>query len=205
MKRALLILLCLTALVPLAGRAEAVNTDMSFEYALTANGKRTVSAAPGDTVVVSLALTRTDSSEGFPMYAAQCNLRYDSGFFELVPGSVESAEGVAVNTVSLGGAWDGWTGVSAAAYSALPEGEMWANTTRMLTFRLKATRVGSSAIISEDCVVSTADGLDGYALAVNNAVVDVKGDGNSGSVRGAARRFLTCGVGSLIVIWSIVI
>jgi hypothetical protein len=180
MKRAFPILLCLTLIFAPIGAALAVNSDMSFEYALTANGGASATVAPGDVFAVSLTLSRADVTQGYPMYAVQGNIRYDSGFFELVPGSMESAGGVRADTVELGGSWDGWTGVSASAYSTRPEGEAWQNTVVMVTFRLKALRVGASTIFSEDCVVSTADGLDGYSVTSNNATVTVKSGGGNG-------------------------
>jgi hypothetical protein len=182
MRRTLSVLLALALVCAAPGLALAVNTDMSFEYALAVNGEKEATLAPGDAVTVSLTLSRRDAEGGFPMYAVQGNLRYNSEFFELVPDSVSAPDGVTVGTLELGGTWDGWTGISASAYSSALEGELWQNSTVVLTFQLKAPRVGSSVIFCEDAVVSTADGLDSYEATSNNAVVTVKSVGAQGKL-----------------------
>lgn len=157
--------------------AAAADTSMSFDYGLTANGNASVTAAPGEIITVALTLSRTDSSGDFPMYAVQGNIRFNSSFFELVQGSVSSA--FTTSSMALTGSWNGWTSISASAYSAAQEGDSWANSTELVSFRLRTLRAGTSTIITRDCAVSTADGLDSYGMTSNNVDVIVKNPDSS--------------------------
>ena len=172
----LLLIAALLCAIPIG--AFAADTGMSFNYELTVDGKTSVIVEPNDVVTVTLTLTRTDSSQGFPMYAVQSGLRYSSDLFELVPGSItfgkDASTGITVNTRELSGGWDGWTSISASAYSDVLEGNQWNNSVLMMTFRLKALRVGTSTIFARDYTVGTSDGMDSYVVTTNDVTVTVK-------------------------------
>ncbi len=57
------------------------NADASFRFELTVDGQTSVTVQPGDEVDVEAKLIRTDSSEGFNMYAVQYDIWYNSEIF----------------------------------------------------------------------------------------------------------------------------
>jgi len=154
--------------------AFAVDSSMSFNYALRVDGKTAITVQPGDITNVELTLSRTDSEDVFPMYALQGNVCYNKEFFELVPESISKGTGVSVNETEMSGTWSGWASISVSAFSAATSGVEWQNSTMMVSFKLRTLQVGTSTIFSRDFVVSTADGMDSYSTTINDATVSVK-------------------------------
>ncbi len=151
---------------------------MSFHFSLSVDETSSAIVSPGDEISVTAALSRTDTADSFPMYAVQYNLYYNSDFFELVPDSVslgkDSKTGITVTLQKLTGNWDGWTSISASAYSTELEGDMWQNPAELLSFKLKALRVGTSTLLSRYCKVGTSDGLEVYPSEADDVTVTVK-------------------------------
>ena len=171
-KRAISLLLAVALMCAIAAVAAAADTSQSYDFALTVNGGATATVAPGDIVDITLTLTRTDSPDGFAMYAVQANIQFDTSFFELVEDSVDSP--VKVSTTDLTGDWRGWVSLSVSEFSAAVEGKPWDNSAQLVTFRLRTLHTGTSAIFNRNSAVSTSDGLDSYEVTSNNIDVVVR-------------------------------
>lgn len=167
-----LVLAVLLVMIPVS--VSATDSSMSFRFAVSVDGESYAQIAPGEEITVTAVLERTDSEDGFPMYAVSYNLWYNSDLFELVPGSLSGGgNGITVSSREMSGNWEGWTAVSASVYSSVLEGDPWENTTELLTFRLRAIHTGSSTLLSRNCSVSTVDGMDVYAFETEDAIVSV--------------------------------
>lgn len=167
MKRLLSIVLCLGLLLCLLpGTALAADNSRCYDFTLTVDGKQEVTANPDQIVTVTLVLNRTDSDMAADMYAVQAELLYDDTFFELVEGSVMTSSGVE------------WTDMARRTggrafylnFLSLSGGEEWDSKVQMGTFQMRViAQSGASVIDSENCIVSVADGSDGF-VSVNNDV-----------------------------------
>lgn len=166
--------------VPVCSLADASdNDDMSFRFELTVNGNESASVEPGGEVSVEASLKRTDSSEGFPMYAVQYDIWYNSDIFELIADSLSGgSQNMRVSTRSLEGGRDGWSCVSASKYSSALEGDEWNNEETVVSFTLKAKKVGSATLQSKTYSVSRTDGMSSYTSSANDAVISVENESN---------------------------
>ncbi len=168
--------------------------DMSFRFSLTADGGTSAAVEPGNDVEIRAELDRADSEEDFPMYAMQYDIWYDSDIFELVTDSVQSGKkDIRVSVTSLNGSRDGWSCVSASAYSSSESGDEWSASETVVTFKLRALKVGSANVMSRSCSVSRSDGMSGYDVSANDVNVTVRtkaqqngGSSGSGSGSGAS-------------------
>lgn len=163
--------------------------DMSFRFSLTADGGASAVVEPGDEIEIKAELDRADSGEDFPMYAMQYDIWYDSDIFELVADSAQSGKkDIRVSVTSLDGSRDGWSCVSASAYSSSESGDEWSASETVVTFKLRALKVGSATVMSRSCSVSRSDGMSGYDVSANdvNVTVRTKAQQNGSSGGGAS-------------------
>ena len=152
--------LVFTLLTALSGMsAAAVDTTQSYLFALHAGR---ASYAAGETVTVTLTLSRTDDEGGFALYAVQDDVHYDTDALELL--SVDTSASGFNHTV-----FDGFVRIS--AWSSAADGRAVVNPfdLAVLTFRVKdASVIGESEIHSENCLVSTRSGQDSYAVSAED-------------------------------------
>jgi type IV secretory pathway protease TraF len=88
MKKTLSVLLALVMLAALGlGVLPAASAAGDMTYALVLSASNT-SVKVGDTVTVSLALSRTDANADYLLYSMQDEIQYDGRYFGLVAGSV---------------------------------------------------------------------------------------------------------------------
>lgn len=145
----------------------------SYEIDLTVNGSHEVQAKAGDILTVTMTLKRTDSSEAATMYAMQDEIRYDPDFLELVDGSTLMMNGIEVTDIGLIDDYRAFY----VNFLSLGGGEEWKADTMLGSFQVKVLgEQGSSMMKNENCMVSTQDGSDSYALTVNDLLVIVSSE-----------------------------
>lgn len=145
----------------------------SYEIDLTVNGSHEVQAKAGDILTVTMTLKRTDSSEAAMMYAMQDEIRYDPDFLELVDGSTLMMNGIEVTDIGLIDDYRAFY----VNFLSLGGGEEWKADTMLGSFQVKVLgEQGSSMMKNENCMVSTQDGSDSYALTVNDLLVIVSSE-----------------------------
>ena len=147
--------------------------NRSYEIDLTVNGSHEVQAKAGDILTVTMTLKRTDSSEAAMMYAMQDEIRYDPDFLELVDGSTLMMNGIEVTDIGLIDDYRAFY----VNFLSLGGGEEWKADTMLGSFQVKVLgEQGSSMMKNENCMVSTQDGSDSYALTVNDLLVIVSSE-----------------------------
>lgn len=168
LKKWFVFLLSMFLLIPgLCVPALAAETP-EFRYELTVDGKDTVEVNTGDVITVTLHLYRTDADEAYTMYAMQDELRYDSGYFELVPDSALLASGIQSTDIALVDNHREFY----MNFVSLSGGAQWAPQTRVGTFQLKVTgESGVTTITNEDFLVSLPDGSGSYKCDANKLTV----------------------------------
>ena len=145
----------------------------SYEIDLTVNGSHEVQAKAGDILTVTMTLKRTDSNEAAMMYAMQDEIRYDPDFLELVDGSTLMMNGIEVTDIGLIDDYRAFY----VNFLSLGGGEEWKADTMLGSFQVKVLgEQGSSMMKNENCMVSTQDGSDSYALTVNDLLVIVSSE-----------------------------
>lgn len=145
----------------------------TYEIDLTVNGSHEVQAKAGDILTVTMTLKRTDSSEDAMMYAMQDEIRYDPDFLELVDGSTLMMNGIEVTDIGLIDDYRAFY----VNFLSLGGGENWKADTMLGSFQMKVLGdKGSSMLKNENCLVSTQDGSDSYALTVNDLLVIVSSE-----------------------------
>ena len=171
MKRLLSILLTLCLVICLFPTAAlAADNGRSYNFNLAVNGKTEVTAATGDIITLTLILERTDSSDAADMYAVQAEFWYDDTFFELVEGSVMTADSVEWTDAARR------TGGRAFYLNFLSQGEgtPWDSRVQMGSFQFRVIgESGSSVIDSDKCRVATQDGMDSFVVTDNDVTVVV--------------------------------
>ena len=85
------LLAALIFLLPVTAWAEE---EPQFRFVLSVEGETEKQAQPGDTVTAALRLKRTDSDDGYAMYAMQDEVVYDPAFLQLLPENTMTADGV---------------------------------------------------------------------------------------------------------------
>lgn len=154
----------------LPGMALAQDTGRSYQFDLSVSGETTVYAATDEIITVTLKCRRTDSTEAAKMYGMQTEILYDSSFFELVEGSVETRSGVQWKDMARR------TGGRAfyLNYVSLSGGSTWENEVVVGSFQLKVIGTsGSSSLTPENSKVSTEDGMDTYVVTDNAVTVTI--------------------------------
>lgn len=187
MKKIISVLLAaaITFAIPLCSWADD-KSDMSFRFDLTVNGQTSVTVQPGSEVDVEAKLMRIDADESFSMYALQYDIWYNSDIFELIADSLSGGNHeLRITESTLNGSRDGWSSVSASAYSTSVSGDKWANGDTVVAFKLKAKRVGIASLQSKNYYVSRADGMSSYDVSANDAFITIKKlDSNKGNTGG---------------------
>ena len=168
-KRNLLLLSMLTALM-LFCMTSISATAPSYRFSLQSDGKTEQYAVPGDIITVTFTLERTDSTEAYPMYAMQNEIRYDSTFFELVEDSVQPGNGVFAKDVVI----NDREHELYMNYLSLSGGVDWDVSTVVGSFQLRVIgSSGSSVIQCSDCSVSRPDGSGSYPFVISDLTVTV--------------------------------
>lgn len=158
----LLLLICLPVSV------RGVEKDMTFAFDLTIDGKDTKKAETGDILTIVLKLRRTDSQEAYTMYAMQDEIRYDSRFFELVPGSMILGNGIVTADIQ---AEDHYREIY-MNYLSSTGGNQWNPESLVGSFQLRVIgNSGISLITNEDYLVSVQDGTDSYDCQAEDVTV----------------------------------
>ena len=153
--------------------ALAADSSRSYNFDLTVNGKTEVAAATGDIITLTLILERTDSAEAADMYAVQSEFWYDDTFFELVEGSVMTADNVDWKDAArrIGGR------AFYLNFLSLGAGTPWDSRVQMGTFQFRVIgQSGSSVINSDKCLVATQDGMDSFETTSNDVTVVVSSE-----------------------------
>jgi hypothetical protein len=166
-------LMIITILLILPPAAQAAGSGEHFDFLLSVNGGGSVTVKVGDVVTVRASLRQTDAN-AITMFAVTDSIIFSNEFFELVPDSLVSVDTVVCSTEQMSGNWDGWTGISAGAFSSKIDGETWKNPTAMYTFKLKTRKLGTSVILHREHSMSTTTGLDEYESSATNATVIIK-------------------------------
>lgn len=172
---ALCLLLCLLPSAALAAETDGtVDQSRSYNFVLTAEkGQTEVKATTGEVITVSLVLKRTDSAESADMYGMQTEIEYDDTFLQLVEGSVMTASGVRWNDLGRR------TGGRAfyLNFVSFQGGEPWESEVLVGSFQMKVIgTAGVSQLIPTNTLVSTQDGMAGYAVQDNSVSVIVTTD-----------------------------
>lgn len=172
---ALCLLLCLLPSAALAAEIDGtVDQSRSYNFVLTAEkGQTEVKATTGEVITVSLVLKRTDSAESADMYGMQTEIEYDDTFLQLVEGSVMTVSGVRWNDLGRR------TGGRAfyLNFVSFQGGEPWESEVLVGSFQMKVIgTAGVSQLIPTNTLVSTQDGMAGYAVQDNSVSVIVTTD-----------------------------
>ena len=105
------LLAALILLLPVTAWAEE---EPQFRFVLSVEGETEKQAQPGDTVTAALRLKRTDSDDGYAMYAMQDEVVYDPAFLQLLPENIMTADGVRTADVAAAVGFGGSGGGGAA-------------------------------------------------------------------------------------------
>jgi hypothetical protein len=159
--------------VLLSGSAFAADGGKHYDFAVTADGGGATTVFVGDTVTVAVTLTQQDI-DSITMYALQDRVIYDSGFFELIEGSLTTNKGITHSTQTLTGNWLGWVGIHSNALSSDVNGTDWENPKTLVTFQVKTLKAGTSVILHREHVMSVVSGMDEYESSATNATVIIK-------------------------------
>ncbi len=165
-RAALLAAVLLTFLLPVTAWAEE---EPQFRFVLSVDGETERQAQPGDTVTAALRLKRTDSDDGYAMYAMQDEVVYDPAFLQLLPENTMTADGVRTADVAAA------DGCRACYFSfvAFDGAADWEADTVVALFQFRVIgEDGASALCSRNFLVSREDGQERYdASSVDAAVV----------------------------------
>ena len=173
MKRILTLLLAFCLLATLPMTAFAAEKDMSFSFELTVDGKDSKQVEPGDIITVVVKLKREDSSEAFPMYAMQDEIRYDSQFFELVDGSVILNQGVTSTDIAM---VDRYRELY-MNFLSMSGGTRWNADTMVGSFQLRVIGTnGATQITNQDYLVSSQDGSYTYECTAQDVTIVLSSD-----------------------------
>ncbi len=160
------LLAALIFLLPVTAWAEE---EPQFRFVLSVDGETEKRAQPGDTVTAALRLRRTDSDNGYAMYAMQDEVVYDPAFLQLLPENTMTADGVRTADVAAA------DGCRACYFSfvAFDGAADWEADTVVALFQFKVIgEDGASTLCSRNFLVSREDGQEKYdATSADAAVV----------------------------------
>lgn len=165
-----LLMITLLMFIPFRGVAAE---ELSFCFDLTANGEDTIEVSTGDVITVTLKLCRVDDTVPYTMYAMQDEIRYDSTFFELVPGSELLNSGIVLKDIAVA---DHFREVY-MNYLSMSGGAQWES--EMLIGSIQFRVIGTSGvtrITNQDYLVSYQDGTGFYESIANDVVVILSTD-----------------------------
>jgi hypothetical protein len=154
----------------------AVDKNKHFDFTISVNGGETAATTIGAIVTVRVKLKQSNS-ETITLYALHDKIIFDTNFFELVPGSLkvgDNAAGMTCGTDEQTGSWSDWTGVTSGAFAAGIDGNTYGNPIMLVTFQLRALKLGTSVILHREHTMSTTTGMDEYESSANNATVVIK-------------------------------
>ncbi len=173
MKKLLTILLSLALLIGLLPSVAFAAEDAQFSFELSIDGSDTKEVKSGDIVTVVLRLKRTDTDQSYTMYAMQDEIRYDSNFFELIPGSQILSDDIRSSDIGM---------VDSSRelymnYLSSNGGAQWNSDSLIGSFQLRVTATsGASKITNQDYLVSVPDGSGSYPAVANEVTVVVSTD-----------------------------
>ena len=161
------LLAALILLLPVTAWAEE---EPQFRFVLSVEGETEKQAQPGDTVTAALRLKRTDSDDGYAMYAMQDEVVYDPAFLQLLPENTMTADGV--RTVDVAAA-DGCRACY-FGFVAFDGAADWAADTVVALFQFRVIgEDGASTLCSRTFLVSREDGQEKYDASSADAAVVV--------------------------------
>lgn len=175
---ALCLLLCLLPAAAFASQTDSktdskIDESRSYNFDLSVGGAYEVRATTGETVTVTLVLKRTDAQESADMYGMQTEIEYDDTFLQLVEGSVMTASGIRWSDLGRR------TGGRAfyLNFVSFQGGEAWEPEVVVGSFQMKVIgTAGVSQLTPTNTLVSTQDGMTGYAVKDNSVSVIVTTD-----------------------------
>lgn len=172
MKKIISVILAVIMLTGIfAFTVSADESDLTFSYELTIDGKTVKYAEPGDVITVVLHLQRTDADESYTMYAMQSQIQYDEKFFELVPDSALVSKDIRTELVDMRGNVYKQFYMNYLSFSG---GASWKAKTLIGSFQLKVIATeGATVITNENVKVSHRDGMASYDCAVNSLQIIV--------------------------------
>jgi len=166
-----MLLICLVLMLNVF-TASAQN-DPCFKFELSVDGANEKAVKNGDVITVALRLMRTDSEEGYVMYAMQNEIVYDTEFFELVESGIMTRSGIKTVDVSQSGTERAFY----MNYLSFAGGESWEHNTVVGYFQLKViANNGSSVIKNTDYLVSNKDGTVNYDSTASDVTVKITAD-----------------------------
>ena len=160
----------------LAATADARNMTYSFKLSSTATNIRV-----GDVITVQLVLERTDENAPYLLYSMQDEIKYNSGYFTLVDGSISTAADVdsGIRTMSD----NVHQKVIMSLVDLTGSGLQQNSSLTVGTFKLEALKAGTTRIESTDYKVNKSSGLGTYASTANPldiTISDPAGPGGGG-------------------------
>ncbi len=171
------ILIICILLLPLTVVA-ATDNSRNFVFELTVNGATASTVSLGDELSFQVMLKRTDEgrSGDYTMYSMQDEIIFNSSYFSLVEGSVETAAFYDFNVRTLEDGVRNRIILSRVVVS--PAGALTQDNLVIATFRLKAlTPIQGELITSRNYKVNTQNG-DTYVTTSNDVNVTIKGPGS---------------------------
>lgn len=161
------LLAALIFLLPVTAWAEE---EPQFRFVLSVEGETEEQVQPGDVITAALRLKRTDSDDGYAMYAMQDEVVYDPAFLQLLPENTMTADGVRTADVAAA------DGCRACYFSfvAFDGAADWAADTVVALFQFRVIgEDGASALCSRNFLVSREDGQEKYDASSADAAVVV--------------------------------
>ncbi len=137
-----------------------------FEFELSVDGKTEKTVGTGDIVTVTFTLENRGGS--YTMYGMQNEIRYDTSFFRLVPGSVMVGQGICWTDLGM------TDGIHRELYMNYVSTSPWQQKTTVGRFQLQViAQSGSSRITCEDYLVSNREGTGNLDAGCQNVTITV--------------------------------
>ena len=168
MKKVISLILAVMLLLSCAVTAYATDDSREFFFELTVDGGNEKKVQPGDIITVVFTLYRSDSEDGYDMYAMQNEIRYDSEFLKLVEDSAMLTDGISTTEIGLRDTFREFY----MNFVSLSGGESWNAKKLIGSFQLEVIGTsGVTKITNQDYLVSTADGKDSYAATCQDVTI----------------------------------
>lgn len=163
----------------------AADSDMSFSFSITSDGKSEKTVATGDIITVVLTLKRTDEESPYTMHSMQDELQYDSNFLELVDDSWVLMNGVKSTDIAMVDNHREFY----MNYLSFSGGAQWKVTSTIGSVQFKVIgESGATKITNQDFLVSLPDGSGSYSCTASDLTLiitnecTVSFESNGGSV-----------------------
>ena len=168
MKKVISLILAVMLLLSCAVTVYATDDSREFFFELTVDGGNEKKVQPGDIITVVFTLYRSDSEDGYDMYAMQNEIRYDSEFLKLVEDSAMLTDGISTTEIGLRDTFREFY----MNFVSLSGGESWNAKKLIGSFQLEVIGTsGVTKITNQDYLVSTADGKDSYAATCQDVTI----------------------------------